>query len=107
MRLPPGNIDLSRTGIYENIDWRYQEPYILEDLYEYFASTYDEHYSSGDIQASEFISSSGRGEGFFIGNIIKYADRYGKKGGHNKKDLLKIAHYIVMAIWEHENKYGE
>jgi len=31
-------------------------------------------------------------------NIIKYAMRYGKKEGYNKKDLLKIIHYTIL-LW--------
>jgi hypothetical protein len=33
-----------------------------------------------------------------MGNIIKYAMRYGKKEGYNEKDLLKIIHYAIMAL---------
>ena len=32
---------------------------------------------------------SGHGEGFCIGNILKYSQRYGKKDGKNRNDLLK------------------
>lgn len=103
MRLRPGNTDLNQNGTLPQIDWRYEEAYILEDLQEYFASTYNQHYAQGYVQAAEFISSSGHGMGYFLGNIIKYVDRYGKKHGANKLDLYKIAHYAVMAIWEHEN----
>ena len=33
-----------------------------------------------------------------MGNILKYAMRYGKKNGKNKDDLLKLIHYAIIAI---------
>jgi hypothetical protein len=45
------------------------------------------------------IIDSGYGEGFCIGNIMKYAMRYGKKDGKNKADLLKIIHYAMIALY--------
>ncbi len=33
-----------------------------------------------------------------IDTTIKYLMRYGKKSGKNRKDLLKAAHYIVLAL---------
>ena len=51
----------------------------LLNLREYIDSTYDEHYSENKFQATEFIIDGGHGEGFCIGNIMKYAQRYGKK----------------------------
>jgi hypothetical protein len=38
------------------------------------------------------------GEGFCMGNIIKYAKRYGKKAGKNELDLLKIMHYTIILL---------
>ena len=38
-------------------------------------------------------------------NIIKYAMRYGKKDGYNKKDLMKIIHYTIL-LW-HFTQPGE
>jgi hypothetical protein len=50
------------------------------------------------IQSTEFIFDAGHGEGFCIGNIMKYAQRYGKKEGRNKEDLLKILHYAIILL---------
>jgi len=33
-----------------------------------------------------------------MGNILKYAMRYGKKNGKNRDDLYKIIHYAIIAI---------
>ena len=42
-----------------------------------------------------------------IGNILKYAQRYGKKNGYNRKDLFKVIHYALMALHNHDLNYGE
>jgi hypothetical protein len=30
---------------------------------------------------------------------MKYAKRYGKKGGYNRKDLMKIIHYAIIEMY--------
>jgi hypothetical protein len=84
------------------IDYKYSEDRILKEIKEYIDATYGEHYSQNKFQATEFIVDSGHGEGFCIGNIMKYAQRYGKKDGHNRKDLLKVLHYAIMSIHNHD-----
>ena len=80
------------------IKYKYNENKALVELEKYINSTYDEHYSKNKFQATEFIIDGGHGEGFCIGNIMKYAQRYGKKDGKNRKDLLKVLHYGIMAL---------
>ena len=80
------------------IEYKYDEGAALMELEEYINSTYDEHYSKNKYQATEFIIDGGHGEGFCIGNILKYAQRYGKKNGKDKKDLLKVLHYGIIAL---------
>ena len=71
----------------------------------YIISTYTQHYSKNKTQTTEFVFDSGHGEGFCMGNIIKYAQRYGKKDGKNPKDLLKIIHYAIILLGsEHYDK---
>ena len=55
------------------------------------------------------IVDAGYGEGFTMGNIMKYAMRFGKKDGKNIDDLLKIIHYTMIAIYilRQEEKNGE
>ena len=86
------------------INYKFEEDESLNELKKYIDSTYDEHYSKSKFQATEFILDSGHGEGFCIGNILKYAQRYGKKNGKDRKDLLKVIHYAIIAL--HIN-YGE
>ena len=70
--------------------YKYNEDLVLKEVKKYIDDTYDKHYSQNKFQATEFIIDSGHGEGFCIGNIIKYAQRDGKINGHNEEDLLKI-----------------
>tara|TARA_B100000029_G_scaffold456615_1_gene484740 strand:- start:130 stop:432 length:303 start_codon:yes stop_codon:yes gene_type:complete len=86
----------------KNPNYKYGEDKILTELKEYIDSTYDEHYSKNRFQATEFIIDGGHGEGFCIGNIMKYAQRYGKKGGKNRRDLLKVIHYGIIALHVNE-----
>lgn len=80
----------------EKIDYKFNEDAVLEYLKNYIDKTYAAHYAQGKIQATEFIFDSEHGKGFCIGNIMKYAQRYGKKEGNNPADLLKIIHYAIM-----------
>jgi hypothetical protein len=82
--------------------YRYSEDRILEELKSYVDSTYGQHYSRNKFQATEFIIDGGHGEGFCIGNVLKYAQRYGKKDGRNRKDLLKIIHYAIIMLHVHD-----
>jgi hypothetical protein len=84
------------------IEYKYSEDRILKEIKEYIDATYGEHYSQNKFQATEFIVDSGHGEGFCIGNIMKYAQRYGKKDGYNRKDLMKVLHYAIMSIHNHD-----
>ena len=80
----------------EKIDYKFNEDTALEVVKQYIDKTYEQHYSKGKFQSTEFIFDAEHGVGFCIGNIIKYAQRYGKKEGFNPADLMKIIHYAVM-----------
>ena len=83
-------------------NYKYNEGALIQELQSYIDSTYGEHYSQNKYQATEFIIDGGHGEGFCIGNILKYAQRYGKKDGYNRKDLLKVLHYAIIALHVHD-----
>ena len=91
------------------IDYKYNEDKILSELKQYIDSTYDKHYSHNKFQATEFVIDSGHGEGFCIGNILKYAQRYGRKNGKDRNDLLKVVHYGMIALYinDHEENIGD
>ncbi len=86
----------------ENINYKYNEDKALTELSKYIDNTYEEHYSKNKFQATEFIIDGGHGEGFCIGNIMKYAQRYGKKNGKDRSDLLKVIHYGIIALYINE-----
>jgi hypothetical protein len=90
-----------------SIKYKYNEGEILRQLQDYIDETYGEHYSTNKYQATEFIIDGGHGEGFCLGNVMKYAQRYGKKDGYNRKDLMKIIHYAIIAMYNHDLQHGE
>jgi hypothetical protein len=80
------------------INYKYDEDKALQEVKDYVDSTYTQHYS-GRYQATDMIIDAGHGTGFCIGNIMKYAKRYGKKEGYNRKDLMKIIHYAIIEMY--------
>lgn len=86
---------------------KYNEEANIRALEEYVLSTYNQHYSKGNFQATEFIIDGGHGIGFCIGNIMKYAQRYGKKNGYNRADLMKVLHYGLIALYVHDLEHSE
>ena len=87
---------MSETG------YKYNEGALIKELQSYIDSTYYQHYSLNQYQATEFIIDAGHGEGFCVGNVLKYAQRYGKKGGKNRADLLKVLHYAIIQLYIHD-----
>ena len=87
---------------FDNIDYKYNEDGLLLELKDYIDSTYGQHYAQGKIQTTEFIIDNGHGIGHTVGNVIKYAQRYGKKEGRNRKDILKILHYALIMLYIHD-----
>ena len=89
------------------IKYKFNEIVLLKNIETYINETYNGHYSQNKFQATEFIIDSGHGEGFTLGNVIKYSQRYGKKNGRNRKDLLKIIHYAIIMLYVHDTYYEE
>ena len=85
----------------EKINYKFSEDKVQEELSDYILNTYHQHYNKNKFQATEFIIDGGHGEGFCIGNILKYAQRYGKKNGRDRIDLLKVLHYGIIALHVH------
>lgn len=88
------------------VTYSFNEQRLLEEIKKYIDSTYSGHYG-GNYQAMEIIEDSGHGMGFTLGNVIKYAKRYGKKDGFNRKDLLKMIHYSILALAVHDKENGK
>jgi len=87
-------------------NYKYNEDETLDILKVYIDSTYSSHYSKNKSQATEFIIDCGYGEGFCIGNIIKYAQRFGKKSGRNKRDIMKLIHYAIILLSIEDTNVG-
>ena len=84
-----------------NLNYKISEDTAIAELKSYIDNTYSQHYNRNNFQATEFIIAGGHGEGFCIGNILKYAQRYGKKNGYDRNDLLKVLHYGIIALHVH------
>ena len=81
------------------MDYKFDENINLRSVHQYIDDTYTQHYAHSKYQATDMIIDSGYGEGFCLGNIMKYAMRFGKKDGKNNLDLYKIIHYAIIAIY--------
>jgi len=79
---------------------KYNEDMILNSIKEYIRNTYGEHYSTTEegFQVMDILRNLEIDKDFCQANAIKYLMRYGKKQGHNEKDLYKAIHYIVLLI---------
>jgi|TARA_R100001163_G_C5067950_1_gene207542 hypothetical protein len=84
--------------------YKFNENELIEELKNYIYDTYGQHYATDKYQATDVIIDSGHGEGFCIGNIMKYAKRYGNKDGKNRKDLMKILHYAIIMLYVHDEE---
>ena len=92
---------------FEEPDYKFNEGKLIEEFKKHVDNTYKGHYAKEKFQATEFIIDGGHGTGFCIGNILKYAQRYGKKGDRNeqRRDLMKILHYALIQLDVHDNEY--
>lgn len=90
----------------EYINYKFDEDKYIEEFSKYIDKTYDGHYSTNAFQSTEVIIDRGHGTGFCMGNVDKYANRYGKKGSAEdaRKDLLKILHYALIQLYIHDNE---
>ena len=88
------------------IDYKYNEDGLLDELRQYVDATYNQHYAQSKIQTTEFIIDNGHGIGFCVGNAMKYLQRYGKKNGYNRQDIMKALHYILIMLYTHDLNEG-
>ena len=88
----------------KQLNYKFNEGALIKEFQSYIDSTYGQHYGQGGLQSSEVIIDRGHGLGFFLGNVDKYNARYGKKGtsDDHRKDLMKVLHYGLLALYEHD-----
>ena len=97
-------LEESKKCVYDKKDYKFSEDIIINDIKEYIDATYSSHYAKTPRQATEIIIDQGHGTGFCMGNILKYAQRYGKKEGRNKNDLMKVIHYAIIQLFQDHYK---
>lgn len=88
----------------DQIEYAFNEDALLEEMKEYIDKTYSAHYSQNRYQSTQIIEDMGHGMGFALGNVVKYCQRYGKKAGHNRADLMKVIHYGIIALSMHDHE---
>lgn len=90
----------------KSIDYKFNENQYIEEFQKYIDSTYGAHYSTNKFQSTEVIIDRGHGTGFCMGNVDKYANRYGNKGTRDdaRKDLMKILHYALIQLHIHDEE---
>jgi hypothetical protein len=86
------------------INYKFKEEELIKELQKYVDTTYDQHYATDKYQATDIIIDSGHGTGFCLGNVMKYAKRYGNKGTpeDHRKDIMKILHYALIQLYIHD-----
>ena len=92
-----GDNIINHPGIKRKPQLKHHEDAFLQQALEYIVGTYKGHYvGNGELQTTDVWETLGNADSTCRDTAIKYLMRYGKKGGHNRKDLLKAVHYIVL-----------
>ena len=86
------------------INYAFSEDKVIRELQKYVDNTYEQHYAQRKYQSTQFIEDCGHGEGFCLGNILKYAQRYGRKNGKSRADLMKILLYGIIMLHIHDQE---
>ena len=86
---------------------KYSEDRIINDFHAYIDKTYGQHYMSEEqnIECFDVWLALGDSVPTFRNTAIKYLWRYGKKGGSNRDDLMKVLHYAIIALHVHDLEY--
>ena len=96
---------VSVKSVPHQIEFSYYEDKMLNEVLEYIKTTYQGHYvGKEEIQTTDVWHTLGSAMTTTRDTAIKYLMRYGKKGGYNKKDLLKAIHYIVLLSYFTEDE---
>lgn len=85
-------------------EFRKALPDLLNTVEQYVNNTYGQHYVSADqgsesVQVIDMWDNMGIAESMFQGDIVKYGGRFGRKGGKNPKDAMKILHYALLLYY--------
>jgi hypothetical protein len=92
----------------EKISYKYAEGQIIADFHAYIDKTYGQHYQTeNNVQCFDAWIALDDATPTFRNTAIKYLWRYGKKGGNNKDDLMKVLHYTIMCLYNDHYKDGK
>ena len=81
------------------IQYKYDEPEILEEIRKYLEGTYSAHYVGvGNIQTMDNWKARGSAKTTCLDTASKYLDRFGKKNGENPQDIIKAIHYCIFIL---------
>jgi Protein of unknwon function (DUF3310) len=86
------------------VPYRFDEDKLIEGLRAYVDSTYDGYHYGSKVQVMDLLVEQGLIGDYSRGNVVKYAMRYGKKGGKNRADLMKMLHYGLFALYAHDRE---
>lgn len=100
---------MHQTPVKNQTKYKYKEDKIISDFKTYIDKTYGQHYMTEEqgIECFDVWLALGDSMPTFRNTAIKYLWRYGKKGGSNKDDLLKVMHYTMMMLYVDHYKKGE
>lgn len=94
-------IDATEATHTSPFKFKYDEGESLKEIEKYVMSTYGQHYVADDeeVQLMDLIKADTKEFiAFNRWNGIKYLQRWGKKDGYNRKDLLKTIHYTILLL---------
>lgn len=87
------------------IHYKRNEDKIIAGIKTYIDATYEQHYmGSNNRDVVDDWEDMGIAKEIYIGNIVKYVKRFGKKEGYNPKDIMKIIHYSIFLLNELDNE---
>ena len=87
--------------------FKYNEDKFMAEALAYIDSTYGAHYIGADAKETQVVDlwkSLGSLDTTSRDTAIKYLARFGKKGGYQKKDLMKAIHYTILLCHAREDE---
>lgn len=91
--------------------FRFREDENLQDIYDYIAGTYGQHYANEvngkNVQVIDLWDAQGSLLTTARDTAQKYLARFGRKDGFNPKDAFKAVHYILLMLYAAQNQQHE
>ena len=86
--------------------FKYNEKNLIKQILVYIINTYTQHYSKNNLQATEVIIDSGYVVKVFVSVMClsMHNDMERKVMKIKEKDLLKLIHYAIIALFIHDEE---